>query len=79
MSDHGANPIFFNKKSKDWTSRTLGNPPPPTSDNISFLPYPPPHLKVDVIYVSPLKAVFHSIKIFARADFLELKIPRGKI
>ena len=26
-----------------------------------------------------LKAVFHSVKIFARADFLELKIPRGKL
>ena len=26
-----------------------------------------------------VKAVFHSVKIFARADFLELKIPRGKI
>ena len=26
-----------------------------------------------------LKAVFHSVKIFARADFLELKILRGKI
>ena len=41
MSGHGANPIFFNKKNKDWTSRTLANPPSPTSDNISFLPYPP--------------------------------------
>ena len=27
MSDHGENPIFFNKKNKDWTSRTLRNPP----------------------------------------------------
>ena len=26
-----------------------------------------------------LKAVFHSVKIFARAEFLVLKIPRGKI
>ena len=26
MSVHGANPIFFNKKNKDWTSRTLTNP-----------------------------------------------------
>ena len=40
MSGHGANPIFFDKKKKDWTSRTLANPPPPTSDNISFLPSP---------------------------------------
>ena len=39
MSNHGANPIFCNKKNKDWTSRTLANPRhPPTSDSISFLP-----------------------------------------
>ena len=42
MSGHGANLIFFNKKNKDWTSRALANPHPPTSDNISFLPYPSP-------------------------------------
>ena len=46
MSDHGANQIFFNKKNKDWTSRTLANHPPPlpppTSNNISYLPYSPP-------------------------------------
>ena len=44
MSNHGANPVFSNKKNKDWTSKTLSTPPspsPPTSDNISFLPYPP--------------------------------------
>ena len=29
-------------KKKDWTSRTLAYPLPSTSDNISFLPYPPP-------------------------------------
>ena len=67
------------KKAKIGRPEHSVAPHPPTSDNISFLPYPPPHLKVDVIYVSPLKAVFHSIKIIARADFLELKIPRGKI
>ena len=41
----GANPISFNKKNKGWTSRTLVNPPPAMSDNISFLSYlplPPP-------------------------------------
>ena len=42
MFGHGGNPIFFNKKNKDWTPRTLANHPPPTSDSISFLPYPPP-------------------------------------
>ena len=43
----------FSLIKKDWTSRTLVNPPPPTSDKISFLPHPPP-LTVDVICVSPL-------------------------
>ena len=27
MSGHGINPIFFNKKNKDWTSRTIVNQP----------------------------------------------------
>ena len=40
MSGHGANLVFFNKKNKAWTSRTLTNPPPPMSDNISLLPNP---------------------------------------
>ena len=35
-------------------SITLNNPPPPTSDNISFLPYPTLFLKVDAMCVSPL-------------------------
>ena len=47
MSGHGANLIFFNKKNKDWTSRTLTYPPPPTSDSISFLLTP----------LTPLKAL----------------------
>ena len=29
MSGHGANLIFFDKKNKNWTSRTLTNPHPP--------------------------------------------------
>ena len=28
ISGHGVNPIFFNKKNKHWTSRTLANPQP---------------------------------------------------
>ena len=28
MPGHGANPIFFNKKNKGWTSRTVANPSP---------------------------------------------------
>ena len=42
MSTYGANPIFFNKKNKDWTSTSLSTLFTPTSDNISFLPYLPP-------------------------------------
>ena len=38
MSGHGGNPISFNKKNKDWTSRTLASPPTPLRPNISFLP-----------------------------------------
>ena len=53
MSGHGTNPIFLNKNNKDWMSRILATPHPAMSDNISFLSYP--HLKVEVIYVSPLK------------------------
>ena len=65
MSGHGANPIFFNKKKKDWTSRTFANPPLPTSDNISFLPYPPtpppppplsPHTKWTSYVYHPLRS-----------------------
>ena len=37
MSGHDANSIFFNKRNKDWTSRTLANPPPTMSDNMSVL------------------------------------------
>ena len=68
MPDHGANPVFLIKK-KDWTSRTLTNPPLPTSDNISFLPYSPtplpPPLKVDVICISPL-IVLYNVKLVSK-------------
>ena len=44
MSASGANPIFSNKKKK--IRRLVHSPTPPlpfpTSDNISFLPYPHP-------------------------------------
>ena len=36
MCCHGRNPIFLNKKNKDWTSNMLANPHTPTSDNFSF-------------------------------------------
>ena len=41
MSDHRVNPVFLIKKTKDWTSRTLATAQPLSSDNISFLLYPP--------------------------------------
>ena len=64
MSVHGANPIFFNKKNKDWTSRTLANQPPhpPTSDSLTHPP-PPPLLKLDVICVSPLTLTLVKVKL----------------
>ena len=42
---HGANPIFFNKTNKDWTSRTLTTPHPlrPITSHFSFTP--PPNLQ----------------------------------
>ena len=48
-------------KNKDWASRTLANPLLPTFDNILFLPDPrphSPHLKVDVICVSPSQSIW---------------------
>ena len=52
MSGHGGNSIFFNKKIKIGRPEHSLSPDPPTSDNISFFPYPPPLLRVDVICVS---------------------------
>ena len=31
LSGDGANPIFFNKKKKDWKLKTLTNPTPPSN------------------------------------------------
>ena len=42
MSGHGANPIFCKKKIKIGRPKHSLTPYPPTSDNISFLPYPSP-------------------------------------
>ena len=53
MSGHGGNTISL-IKNKDWTSRTLVNPLPPTSDNISFLSYPPSPPQSGRQCVSPL-------------------------
>ena len=85
MSGHSANPVFFNKKSKDWTSRTFATPPllphPPTSDNISFLSYPPllqggrhmfitPYLKITKFFRihRTVKKYSNNIRIFIMHD-----------
>ena len=69
MSGYGTNPIFFNKK-KDWTSRTLVNPPTPLRPITShFFSYPPPTLKVDVICISPLR-ITYNYKSFSFKDLL---------
>ena len=61
MSGHGANPVFFNEKNKDWTSRTLASFWPPTSANILIPTQTHTHththkvlLKVDVMCVLTL-------------------------
>ena len=64
MSAHGPNPIFFNRKNKDWTSRTPANthpplpplhpPSSPTSPN-SYTPYVPLHLIFALPPPPPLK------------------------
>ena len=75
MSGRGANSIFFNKKDKDWTPRTLANPPLLTSDNISFLSYPStPHPSKWTSYVyHPLRekspnTEFFLARIFPHSD-----------
>ena len=42
MSRHRTNPTFFNKKVSVRRSEHSLTAHPPTFDNISFLPYPPP-------------------------------------
>ena len=65
MTGYGANPIFFNKRIKiGHPEHLLTSPPPhlPTSDNISFLPYPTPTpLKVGLICVSLLMVTINVI------------------
>ena len=54
MSGHDANPIFFNRKNKDWTFRALSTLTSLRRITSHFCLSPPPFLKVDVICVSPL-------------------------
>ena len=41
MSGHGTNPIFFNNKKKNWTSRTLANPSAPLRLITPYFALPP--------------------------------------
>ena len=41
VSGHGAGLFFFDEEDRDWTFKALASPPPPTSDDISFLPCSP--------------------------------------
>ena len=53
MSGHGPNPIFFNKKKKDWMSRTHSLSPSTLRPLTSHFYLTPPRtpLKVDDIYL----------------------------
>ena len=62
MSGHGANPIFLIKTIKIGLPEHSLIPNPLTYDNISFVPYPPSPLKVDIISVSTL-AIFMNVLI----------------
>ena len=79
MSSHGANPIFFNKKIKIGRREHSLTPHPPTSNNISFLPYTPPPpllplpLKADINYVSPLNLCYSLTAV--SADYLQYHNP----
>ena len=42
ISGHDPNPIFFNKKNKDWTSRIFANPPHPLHPITSHFALPLP-------------------------------------
>ena len=63
MCCHGENPIFVNKKNKDWIKT-----PPLKSDNNLFLPYPHPlplpqsgrHMCITPFAIPPSTAAFRS-------------------
>ena len=72
MYGHGGYPVLFNRKNKDWASRTLANHPPPpplpTSDNISFLPYPAPALIPPHPLLQSGRHIFHRSPKFKRIE-----------
>ena len=65
MSGHGANPIFFNKKKKDWASRILATQPThlrPITSHFCVIPHP---LKLGVTCVLPLISFVLNMPIYA--------------
>ena len=65
MSGHGANPIFFNKKKKDWASRILATQPThlrPITSHFCVIPHP---LKLGVTCVSSLISFVLNMPIYA--------------
>ena len=64
MSGHGANPIFFNKKNKDWTSRTLANPPPYVREHLIFTlaPQSPLFQSGHHMSITPYLGIFSHIR-----------------
>ena len=57
MSGHDANPIFF---LKDSTSRTLANPPPPSSDRFCLTLLKFGRLRCISFYLSELNEVINT-------------------
>ena len=62
MSDDGANPISFNKRNKDWTSRAVAIPHPLHPITILLCLTRSLSLKVKVKCVSPLTKEHKNIK-----------------
>ena len=67
MSGHGANPIFFNKKIKFGRPEHSLTPRPPMSDNISFLPDPPPPPSKWTSYVYHLLCLYFFCRIIGNS------------
>ena len=62
MSGHDANPIFFNKKKiKSGLPEHSLPSNQPTSNNISFLPYPHPSPTQSKCYMTPNDTPKHNI------------------
>ena len=68
LSGHRANPIFFNKKDKDWTSTPLR----PITSHFCLTPLRPLTSKVDAICIS-LPILVSTVKLIIISKFRTLK------